>query len=46
MYLALKKTHANGDIYFEFESIDSPVQNLNITTSGFNDFIVADLSDY
>ena len=46
IYMPKITIRANGDIYFEFESSDSPVQNLNITTSGFNDFIVADLSDY
>lgn len=46
IYMPKITIHANGDIYFEFESSDSPVQNLNITTSGFNDFIVADLTNY
>lgn len=38
--------HANGDIYFEYEHMEAPVQNMNITTSGYNDFIVADLTNY
>ena len=46
IYMPKITIQTNGDIYFEFEYSDSPVQNLNITTSGFNDFIVADLSDY